>query len=67
MNDMLLCVEIIFFYGGNEFYLFVYKDYYDVCLVFVFFFFVGKFGGDIDNWVWFRYIGDFFVFCIYVD
>ena len=29
-NDTLLRAEITPFYGGNEFYLSVYKDYYDV-------------------------------------
>ena len=31
-NDTLLRAEITPFYGGNEFYLSVYKDYYDVRL-----------------------------------
>ena len=34
---------------GNEFYLSVYKDYYDVRLVFAPPSSVGKFGGDTDN------------------
>lgn len=33
-NDTLLRAEITPFYGGNEFYLSVYKDYYDIRLVF---------------------------------
>ena len=51
-NDTLLRAEITPFYGGNEFYLSVYKDYYDVRLVFAPPSSVGKFGGDTDNWVW---------------
>lgn len=52
---------------GNEFYLSVYKDYYDVRLVFAPPSSVGKFGGDTDNWVWPRHTGDFSVFRIYAD
>lgn len=44
-NDTLLRAEITPFYGGNEFYLSVYKDYYDVRLVFAPPSSVGKFGG----------------------
>ncbi len=57
-NDTLLRAEITPFYGGNEFYLSVYKDYYDVRLVFAPPSSVGKFGGDTDNWVWPRHTGD---------
>mgnify|MGYP000012502020 CR=1 FL=1 len=66
-NDTLLRAEITPFYGGNEFYLSVYKDYYDVRLVFAPPSSVGKFGGDTDNWVWPRHTGDFSVFRIYAD
>lgn len=53
------------YYGGNEYYLSVYKDYNDVRLVFAPPSSVGKFGGDTDNWVWPRHTGDFSVFRIY--
>ena len=66
-NDTLLRAEITPFYGGYEFYLSVYKDYYDVRLVFAPPSSVGKFGGDTDNWVWPRHTGDFSVFRIYAD
>lgn len=45
----------------------MYKDYYDVRLVFAPPSSVGKFGGDTDNWVWPRHTGDFSVFRIYAD
>lgn len=54
------------YYGGNEFYLSVYKDYKDVRLVYAPPSSIGKFGGDTDNWVWPRHTGDFSVFRIYV-
>lgn len=66
-NDTLLRAEIAPFYAGNEYYLSVYKDYYDVRLVFAPPSSVGKFGGDMDNWVWPRHTGDFSVFRIYAD
>ncbi|WP_321425263.1 S46 family peptidase [uncultured Bacteroides sp.] len=66
-KDSLLRGEVSAYYGGNEFYLSVYKDYKDVRLVFAPPSSVGKFGGDTDNWVWPRHTGDFSVFRIYAD
>lgn len=66
-GDSLLRAEVTPFYAGNEYYLSVYKDYYDVRLVFAPPSSVGKFGGDTDNWVWPRHTGDFSVFRIYAD
>lgn len=66
-EDTLLRAEVAPFYAGNEYYLSVYKDYYDVRLVFAPPSSVGKFGGDTDNWVWPRHTGDFSVFRIYAD
>lgn len=55
------------YYGGNEFWLSVYRDYNDVRLVFAPPSSVGKFGWDTDNWMWPRHTGDFCVFRIYAD
>lgn len=55
------------YYGGNEFWLSTYRDYYDVRLVFAPPSSVGKFGWDTDNWEWPRHTGDFCVFRIYAD
>ncbi len=55
------------FYGGNEYYLFVYKTYRDVRLVGAPPSSIGKFGGDTDNWMWPRHTGDFSIFRIYAD
>jgi len=66
-KDSLLRGEVNAYYGGNEFYLSVYKDYKDIRLVFAPPSSVGKFGGDTDNWVWPRHTGDFSVFRIYAD
>jgi hypothetical protein len=53
------------FFGGNEFYLFVYQTYRDVRLVGAPPSSIGKFGGDTDNWMWPRHTGDFCIFRIY--
>ena len=55
------------FYGGNEYYLFVFQTYKDVRLVGAPPSSIGKFGGDTDNWMWPRQTGDFTVFRIYTD
>ncbi len=64
-NDTLLHAEVTPFYAGNEYYLSVYKDFYDVRLVFAPPSSIGKFGGETDNWAWPRHAGDFSVFRIY--
>jgi len=53
------------FYGGNEYYLFVYETYKDVRLVGAPPSSIGKYGGDTDNWMWPRHTGDFCIFRVY--
>ncbi|MBE9481063.1 MAG: S46 family peptidase [Bacteroidetes bacterium] len=53
------------FFGGNEFYMFIYETYSDVRLVGAPPSSVGKFGGDTDNWMWPRHTGDFSIFRVY--
>jgi hypothetical protein len=53
------------FYYGNMYILFVTEVFKDVRLVGAPPSFIGKFGGDTDNWVWPRHTGDFSVFRIY--
>ena len=53
------------FFGGNEYYLFVYNVYEDVRLVGAPPSSIGKFGGDTDNWMWPRHTGDFSIFRVY--
>lgn len=60
-------VSLKSFYGGNEYYLFVFKTYNDVRLVGAPPSSVGKFGGDTDNWMWPRHTGDFSILRIYGD
>ncbi len=55
------------FFYGNQYIMFVTLVYKDVRLVGAPPSFIGKFGGDTDNWVWPRHTGDFSVFRIYAD
>jgi len=59
--------EIKPFFGGNEYYLFVYERYHDIRLVGAPPESIGKFGGDTDNWMWPRHTGDFALFRIYTS
>jgi len=53
------------FFGGNEYYLFVYETYTDIRLVGTPPEAIGKFGADTDNWMWPRHTGDFSIFRVY--
>ncbi len=53
------------FFGGNEYYMFVYETYEDVRLVGAPPSSIGKYGGDTDNWMWPRHTGDFSIFRVY--
>ena len=52
-------------YHGNQYFLFIYKEYSDIRLVGAPPSSIGKFGGDTDNWMWPRHTGDFSIFRIY--
>ena len=54
-------------YYGNQYFLFVYRQYEDVRLVGAPPSSIGKFGGDTDNWMWPRHTGDFSMFRIYAN
>ncbi|KAA6342963.1 Dipeptidyl-peptidase 7 [termite gut metagenome] len=66
-KDSTLTGIVDAYYGGNEFWLSVYRDFNDVRLVFAPPASVGKFGWDTDNWMWPRHTGDFCIFRIYAD
>jgi hypothetical protein len=53
------------FFGGSEFYLFVYEIFRDVRLVGAPPSSIGNFGDDTDNWMWPRHTGDFAMLRIY--
>ena len=54
-------------YYGNQYFLFIYREYSDIRLVGAPPSSIGKFGGDTDNWMWPRHTGDFSIFRIYAD
>lgn len=54
-------------YYGNQYFLFVYREFSDIRLVGAPPSSIGKFGGDTDNWMWPRHTGDFSIFRIYAD
>ena len=58
-------VEIVPFYHGNQYILFVYDEYKDVRLVACPPWGIGKYGADTDNWTWPRHKGDFCIFRVY--
>ena len=64
-NGLRAKVEALYY--GNQYFLFLYREYADVRLVGAPPSSIGKFGGDTDNWMWPRHTGDFSIFRIYAD
>lgn len=62
-NGIKASVEALFY--GNQYFLFVFREYRDVRLVGAPPSSIGKFGGETDNWMWPRHTGDFSIFRIY--
>jgi hypothetical protein len=62
-NGLKASVESLFY--GNQYYLFVFREYRDIRLVGAPPSSIGKFGGETDNWMWPRHTGDFSIFRIY--
>lgn len=58
--------DLYSFHGGLEFYLIKQLEINDVRLVHAPAGGVGKFGGDIDNWMWPRHTGDYSFYRAYV-
>ncbi len=64
-NGLRATVEALYY--GNQYFLFLYREYEDVRLVGAPPSSIGKFGGDTDNWMWPRHTGDFSMFRVYAD
>ena len=64
-NGLKAGVEALYY--GNQYFLFVFREYRDVRLVGAPPSSIGKFGGETDNWMWPRHTGDFSIFRIYAD
>lgn len=55
------------FYYGNQYFMFITETFKDIRLVGAPPSSIGKFGKDLDNWMWPRHTGDFSIFRIYVN
>ena len=64
-DDNYRC-NVYSFHGGLEFYLIKSLEIKDVRLAYTPAMGVGKYGGDIDNWMWPRHTGDFAFYRAYV-
>lgn len=62
-----LRAQIEALYYGNQYFIFIFREYRDIRLVGAPPSSIGKFGGDTDNWMWPRHTGDFSIFRIYAD
>ena len=62
-----LVAQVNALYYGNQYFLYVFREYRDVRLVGTPPSSIGKFGGETDNWMWPRHTGDFSIFRIYSD
>ncbi len=51
--------------SGTKYYLYVYREFRDVRLVYAPPASVGEYGGDVDNWMWPRHTGDFSFMRVY--
>ena len=59
--------QVYSFHGGLEYYLIKQLEIRDVRLVYNPAGSIGKYGGDIDNWMWPRHTGDFSFYRAYVS
>ncbi len=64
-DDRYRC-QVVNFHGGLEYYLFKQLMIRDVRLVHAPATSIGKYGGDIDNWMWPRHTGDYGFYRAYV-
>ncbi len=66
-NDDRYRCNVVNFHGGLEYYLFKQLTIRDVRLVHAPASSIGKYGGDIDNWMWPRHTGDYGFYRAYVN
>lgn len=59
--------KVVPFFGGNQYWVMLTQTYKDVRLVAFPPNGIGKFGADIDNWMWPRESGDFSMFRVYAN
>ena len=61
-----ISARVVSMFKGKQYWLFVYKKYQDVRIVFAPPASIGKYGGDADNWMWPRHTGDFTYMRVYM-
>lgn len=59
--------KVLPLYSGNRYYLYQYQVFKDIRLVGAPPLSLGKFGKDVDNWMWPRHTADFALFRIYAN
>ncbi|RMH96347.1 MAG: S46 family peptidase, partial [Calditrichaeota bacterium] len=64
-KEAFLDASVVEMFSGVKYYLVVYEKFPDVRLVYAPPASIGKYGGDIDNWMWPRHTGDFSFFRVY--
>jgi hypothetical protein len=63
-REDLLC-QVATMYNGKQYIEYLFKKYQDVRIVFAPPEAIGKYGGEIDNWMWPRHTGDFTYMRVY--
>jgi len=63
-REDLLC-QVATMYNGKQYIRYLFKKYQDVRIVFAPPDAIGKYGGEIDNWMWPRHTGDFTYLRVY--
>jgi len=63
-KEDLLC-QVATMYNGKQYIQYLFKKYQDIRIVFAPPEAIGKYGGEIDNWMWPRHTGDFTYLRIY--
>jgi len=58
-------VYIAEMFNGKQYFMFVYKLFKDIRIVYAPPVSIGEYGGDIDNWMWPRHTGDFSFLRVY--
>jgi prefoldin subunit 5 len=61
-----ISAKIAEMYNGKQYIQYIYKKYQDVRIVYAPPASVGKYGGDVDNWMWPRHTGDFTYLRVYM-
>jgi hypothetical protein len=64
-NDPGIYCKVVKVFEGRDYIKYTYSKYQDVRIVYAPPESIGKYGGDIDNWMWPRHTGDFTFYRVY--